>query len=111
MGTDSRKSRRVWDAICIVALACVGRRVRLLSSTALSVGLPIVNVATCRYARLSVIDVKADQESEGLSVAVVAAVGNCSKFHAALCALDPRVVWVQHLNAIRSGSYIRVRRV
>ena len=68
-----------------------------------------MNVATWRYTHLSVIDVRADQESEGLSVEAVAAVGNCSKFHPALCALDSRVVWAQHLNAIRSGSLIRVR--
>ena len=70
-----------------------------------------MNVATCRYAQLSVIDVRADQESEGLSVEVVATVGNCSEFHPALCASDSRVLCVQHLNAIRSGSLITARRV
>jgi len=87
VGTDNRKSRSSCDSISIVASACAGRRLCLFSSTAPSGSLPIVNVATCRYEHLSVIDVRADQESEGLSVEVVAAVGNCSKFHPALCAL------------------------
>jgi hypothetical protein len=82
-GTDNRKSRSSSASIYTEASACASRRLCLFSSTTPSVRLPTVNVATYPYAHLSVIDVRADQESEGLSVEVVATVGNCSKCHPA----------------------------